>query len=521
MLIVLLVFLAIPAQVFASDLPYGVEPIVKSDSGAKEFDLYVVHSNDVHGRIVPSDGGMGYSKLSTMLKTARVVTGNNLLLLDAGDVTHGTNLANVFEGETVITLLNMLGYDAMAPGNHDFNYGYQHLLEEVKLSEELGGMKILAANILDADGYNIFQPYQLYDFNGFKVCVIGLTTPDTVTKAHPKYTQGLVFWSDEIVEAAQYAIDLAHQIADYVIVLGHIGLDADGSSGITSDWISSSLTGIDLFVDGHSHTVLENGLKVGDTLIVSTGEYLKNVGVVQIHVKDGKATSTTAMLIPAEDVLNPEESALAKAYGITAIPNDPEVDAYVEKMDAQLATRFDEVVATIPTDLDGAREHVRTRQTNLSKLVCEAITAGSGAQFTILNGGGIRASLSAGNVTLGDINNVLPFTNTVSVCEITGNEVYEALEFGYSLLPETAGGFAQSDLIVIYSSFAEVGNRIKRVFLPDGTPIVKDDTVYHVATNDFMAAGGDGYTMFGKEILVERLLNEVFAEYLAEKYPVK
>jgi 2',3'-cyclic-nucleotide 2'-phosphodiesterase (5'-nucleotidase family) len=134
-------------------------------------------------------------------------------------------------------------------------------------------------------------------------------------------------------------------------------------------------------------------------VIVQTGEYLKNVGVVDVLVKDGKVDSKTAMLVPAKDVLDPAKSDLAKKYGITSIPDDPEVTAYVKSVNDKLAEQMNQVIATIPTDLDGQREHVRTRQTNLSKLITAAMTESSGADFTITNGGGIRASLKAGNVT--------------------------------------------------------------------------------------------------------------------------
>ena len=504
-----------PAVVY----PYGVQPIVKNTQGDSEFDLFVVHTNDVHARIVPADGGMGYAKYATLLKAGRAIT-DNILVLDAGDVTHGTNLANMFKGQTVGQILAMIGTDAVAPGNHDFNYGAENLKELAALSEAIGGPKVLSANILTEDGYNVFQPYQIYEFNGFKVCVIGLTTPDTKTKAHPKYTQGLTFWSDEVVAAAQYAVDLAHEYCDYVIVLGHIGLDEDGSSGITSEYIASNIKGIDLFVDGHSHTTLPEGYKVGDTLIVSAGEYMKNVGLVQIHVKNGKVTATYPMLIKASDVLDPANSELAAAFGITEVPDDPEVTAYIAEVEDALNAKLNVVIAEVPVKLDGERANVRTKQTNLSKLVCEAMTAETGADFTITNGGGIRASIAAGKVTLGDVNNVLPFTNIVAVCEITGAQVYEALEYGYRMLPETNGGFTQTDLKVVYSKFSAPGSRIKRVVLPNGALIDKDAT-YLVCTNDFLAAGGDGFTMFGKIVQEGRQLNEVFADYLAQLYPVK
>ena len=499
--------------------PFGVTEIVKA-TGDDTFDLFVVHTNDVHGRIEEgTDGSLGYAKLSTLLKMGRSVT-DNILVLDAGDVLHGTNLANVFEGESVGQLLAMLGYDAVAPGNHDFNYGADRLIELADMSSQIGGPVVLAANILDGDGNLVFQPYQVYDFNGFDVVVIGLSTPDTKTKSHPKNTEGLTFWDDSYTLYAQQAIDLANEIGDYVIVLGHIGMDADGSSGITSDWICSNLDGIDLFVDGHSHTVLENGQEVNGSLIVSTGQYMNNIGLVQVSVVDGVAQDESAMLIPASEVIDPSTSALAQSLGISHVADDPDVTAFVAQLNAELEQRFSQVVASVPMDLDGEREHVRTGVTNLSSLICQAMTAETGADFTIVNGGGIRASIPAGPVTLGDINNVLPFTNTVAVCEITGAQVLEALEFGYSLLPETNGAFSQSDLQVVYSSSNPAGERIVSVSLPDGTPLDVDAT-YTVATNDFMAAGGDGYTMFGRVVQEGRQLNEVFADYLASVYPAE
>lgn len=501
------------------EYPYGVTEIVKAD-GDDTFDLYVVHTNDVHGRIVEGeDDSLGYAKLSTLLKMGRSVT-DNILVLDAGDVLHGTNLANVFEGESIGVLLTMLGYDAVAPGNHDFNYGADRLVELAQMSEAAGGPKVLAANILDSNGNLVFQPYQVYDFNGFDVVVIGLSTPDTKTKSHPRNTEGLSFWDDAYAEYAQSAIDLANELGDYVIVLGHIGLDADGSSGITSDWICSNLDGIDLFVDGHSHTVLENGMEVNGTLIVSTGQYLNNIGLVDIKVVDGVAQGESAMLIPAADVIDPSSSAIAAGLGITSVADDPQVTAYIDELNADLEKRFSQVVATVPVDLDGERDHVRTRVTNLSRLICAAMTYETGADFTIINGGGIRASIAAGDVTLGDINNVLPFTNTVTMCEITGAQVLEALEFGYSMVPESNAAFSQSDLRIAYDASAEPGHRITRVRLFDGS-LLDPEATYTVATNDFMAAGGDGYTMFGRVLQEGRQLNEVFADYLAMLYPVK
>ena len=494
------------------EYPLGVTSIVKNAAGDKDFDLFVVHTNDVHGRITPSDGGMGYSKLATMLEVGRSIT-DNILLLDAGDVSHGTNLANLFEGEVVGVLLDMLGYDAVAPGNHDFNYGYKRLVEAAGFAEEYSNLRVLSANVVDEDGYLLFQPYQVYDFNGFTVGVVGLTTPDTKTKSHPKNTVGLTFLNEEIFALGQELVDIARTYVDYLIVLGHIGLDPDGASGLTSEMIVSRIDGIDLFVDGHSHTTLEKGLKINDTYIVSAGDYLRNVGVVEINVRDGKAVATRPMLVPAEDVLNPEKSDLARSYGIVEVPTNPKVDEYIAYMQGQLGDKLNKVIATIPMDLDGERANVRTKPTNLSKIITAAMTEQSGADFTITNGGGIRASLKAGPVTIGDVINVLPFTNILTVVEATGADVYAALEHGYRMLPEPNGGFAQTDLSVVYNRFAEPGKRIVRVLL-NGKAIDRNKT-YRVATNDFLAAGGDGYTMFGRILTEGDLLSDVLIAFLS------
>ena len=504
-----------------SSLPYGVEPIVKSDNGNTVFDLFIAHTNDVHGRVGASDDKIGYSKLATLVKAGRAIT-DYTLLLDAGDTIHGTNDVNFTKGESAGILMSLVGYDAIAPGNHDFNFGTDRLKELAALSEEIGGPKVLAANVLNDEGYNLFQPYQIYTFDGFDVAVIGLCTPDTKVKSHPDNTKGVNFITPEIAANAQMVIDLAHQIADYVIVLGHIGIDPDSLYGLTSEVICENIDGIDLFVDGHSHSELKDGLRVNDTLIVQTGEYLENLGLVQIRVENGEAKWEVPMLIPASAVLDPANSDLVKSFGldIVSVPNDPTVDAYLAQLDAQISSVLNEVVATVPFKFVGDRSQVRTKATNLTKFFVQAMTEESGADFTIVNGGGFRAGIDKGDVTVGDINDVLPFTNILTVCEITGADVIAALEHGYRLLPETNGGFPQSDLRVAYSKYAPAGSRVMRVSLPDGTTLDKDAT-YKVATNDFLAAGGDGYSMFGKKVGEGKQLNEILIDALAEAFPAK
>jgi 2',3'-cyclic-nucleotide 2'-phosphodiesterase (5'-nucleotidase family) len=503
---------AVPA---APAMPVVDEDVmVKSNDGQKNFNLYVVHTNDVHGRIEEGDG-VGYAKLATLVNMGRSVTNKNLLL-DAGDVSHGTLLTNLFEGETSGVLLDMLGYDAVVPGNHDFNYGQERLVAAAKFAEQYTDLRILAANVLNEKGEMVFQPYQLYYYDGFTVGVIGATSPDTETKTHPKNVQGLSFMSDAAVYGAQALVDEVRERADYVIVLAHLGLDTDGSYGVTSKFVAENLKGIDLIVDGHSHSVLENGLRVGDTLIVSAGEYMKNVGVVEIAVRNGKASGEYAFLVPASEVKDPSTSELARWAGIKEVAADPAVTAYVESQKKALASITSKVVAYTPVKLDGARENVRTKPTNLGNMIAEAMVEATGADAALTNGGGIRASIAAGDVTRGDIITVLPFNNTVVVVEVTGQDLYDALEWGYSRLPESNGGFPQTDnLTIVYSRFSDPGNRIKRLLI-NGKSVDRNAT-YKLATNDFMAAGGDGYTMLDRPIVMYgRGLDEVLTDYMVK-----
>jgi len=259
---------------------------------------------------------------------------------------------------------------------------------------------------------------------------------------------------------------------------------------------------------------------VNGTLIVQTGEYLENLGVVDILVKNNKVVSQEAFLIKASDVVDPASSMLASAYGITDVPEDPAVKAYIAEKEAALDAIYSTPVAKISKKLQGERADVRTKKTNLTKLICTSMTEASGADFAITNGGGIRASIDAGIVTMGDVIKVLPFNNVVTVSELTGKQVYEAIEFGYSRLPAAAGSFAQTDLKVLYNKYAEPGSRILRLY--NGKELVKNDsTVYKVATNDFLAVGGDGFTMFDKVIAIRELMSDVFAEYLAANFPLK
>jgi len=243
---------------------------------------------------------------------------------------------------------------------------------------------------------------------------------------------------------------------------------------------------------------------------------MKYVGLVEIQVRNGKAVGENSYLISADQVKDPSTSDLAKMVGITEVTEDPEVAAYVAQQKAKLDSITQEVVAYTPVRLEGDRAEVRVRPTNLGDMIAAAMVEATGADAALTNGGGIRASIEAGDVTRGDIITVLPFNNVVTVVEVTGQDIYDALEWGYSRLPESNGGFPQTaNMKILWSRFSDPGERIKRVRI--NGKVVDKEATYTLATNDFLAAGGDGYTMLDRKItMYGKGLDEVFTDYMVK-----
>lgn len=482
------------------------------------FDLYIVHTNDVHGRLEKDDAVIGYSTLSAFLSTLRTKANGNVLTLDAGDFSHGTNIANFFKGENVYNLMGYMGYDAFTLGNHEFNYGLKQLNTNLLIG--IARDSVPVSNNIKIGGKRVLPAYRIFNFSGYKVGVIGLTTPSTKQQANPLYV-GNIDFATNMVSDLQTTVDEVKKEADFVVVLGHIGLESVDENGTTSATIVRDVKGIDLFVDGHSHSRLIDPLYEGTTPIVSTGEYLGNVGVEVMHITPQKRiASFDYYLVSKADFDNPSESPFLTSLGITSTLEDQSVTDYIEQKKLALDEIYKQEVARIEEKYDSARAIVRAEQCPLGKLVADALTESVSADFALLNGGSFRADLGPGVLTIGDINATLPFTNQVVLSGITGEGIYAALENGYSKYPELAGGFPQTNLVLDVDTTALPGSRIKSVKLPSGVDVQKDSTMYKVATNDFIVAGGDGYTQFGKVERYAGQLNEVLISYLSRKYPL-
>ena len=482
-------FLAL-VMVLALAIPAGATETEQDLTGH----IVILHTNDVHGAIGE------YAKVAA-LKQAYQAAGAYVLLADAGDFIQGDPTVSASQGKTAIELMNLAGYDVAAPGNHEFDYGYPNL----KTLAGEADFPILAAHVRYDNAAALGDQTTFTTTDGKKIGIFGLDTPETATKAHPDKIKGVSFLAaQEMFDCAQAQVDaLKADGCDYIICLGHLGIDAE-STGNRSIDLLEKVTGIDVFIDGHSHSTLEeikeatNGTgKVGDTVLTSTGTKLANVGMVDIS-PDG--TISTSSLATSELTVTPDAKVAARAEEIQ------------KEIDADYGTVF----AKTEVALDGEKANVRTGETNLGDLIADAMLwqAGlldEGVDAAVTNGGGIRASIAAGDITKKDINTVLPFGNTLYVVKVTGAELLEALEASTYCTPEAIGGFpqvagieftvntgAQFDTKELYpgSTYGKPAS-INRVMIQTvGGEAFNPEETYTIVTNDFMGAGGDTYYAF-------------------------
>jgi 5'-nucleotidase/UDP-sugar diphosphatase len=483
----LIAILVIPA--------FSVVTLAETSEEQNVKKITILHTNDSHARVEEGKyDGMGFAKLSTLVKQHKAEN-TNTLLFDAGDTFHGTTFATLVRGESIVDIFNKIGYDAMAAGNHDFNYGYERLLELSAMAE----FPVLSANVVKEDGTLLLPPYMIKEVDGLKIGIFGLSTPETHYKTHPKNVEGLTF-TDPVAAAQGMVEELKAQNVNMIIALTHLGIDE--SSTDTSIKVAQGAPGIDLIVDGHSHSTLVEGLQgENDTLIVSAGEYTKNLGVVELVFENDQLVSKTARLITKEDAAN--------------IEPDPDVQAVIDANKVAQEEVLAEVVGQTAVKLDGERENVRKGETNLGNLITDAMLQTSGAEVAITNGGGIRASIDSGDITKGDIITVLPFGNYIVTKEVVGEDIIAALENGASGYPATNGAFAQvGGMTYKIDPSKPAGERIYDVMV-NGKPL-NLKKIYVLATNDFMAAGGDEYTMFADEAIKNEFpsLDEAVINYI-------
>ena len=452
----------------------------------------ILHTNDVHGAVE------GYAYIA-QLKADYEAKGAEVILVDAGDFSQGTTYVSVTKGADAVTMMNAAGYDVVTLGNHEFDYGYAQLKENMSKAK----FKVVCADVFNENGTPIFDANYTYTTkSGVKVGFFGMETPETQTKANPALIKGLTFATGDAFTKAAADQVAALKDADVVICLAHLGVDAESAPYRSTD-LYAAVKGIDFIVDGHSHTVMTKGEK-GEP-IQSTGTAFANIGVIVIDDASKKIESNSLYEIKEDTAKDATVAAAAKVI--------------VDRVNAEYGVVF----AKSEVTLNGAKapNGNRDSETNNGDLITDAmiwkvmqnkegLTVDADHVVAITNGGGIRAAIKPGDVTKKDINTVLPFGNTVAVIYVTGAELLEALEAStYSLpvggFPQVAGINFTLSTAVAYDANAETypastyygPKSINRVVINsiNGKEFKADDT-YAVVINNFVADGGDTYYAF-------------------------
>ena len=493
---------------------------ITAGAASADYSLTILHTNDFHSRFEPiskydstcsgEDNAAGEcfggsARLVTALEDAKARL-DNYLLVDGGDQFQGTLFYTYYKGKLAAEMMNKMGYDAMTVGNHEFDDGPEVLrgfVDSVDFPVLMSNADISGEPLLS----DAIMKSTIIEKNGEKIGLIGLTPQDTDELASPG--PNIVFTAP--ADAVQGEVDkLAEEGVNKIIVLSHSGYKVDIS-------VAENTTGVDVIVGGHTNTLLGemDGAEgpyptmVGDTAIVSAYAYGKFLGELNVTFDDdGKVVSAEgAPLIMDASVA--EDEATVDRIAEAAAPLD-------EIRNKVVAETSDEIV--------GSREMCRAEECPMGNLVADAMldrVKDQGIDVAISNGGGLRASIDAGEVTMGEVLTVLPFQNTLSTFQVTGSTLVEALENGASQMEEGAGRFPQvSGMSFTIDPSAEPGSRISDVKV--GGTDIDPEKVYGVVSNNYVRNGGDGYKMF---VDAENAydfgpdLADVTAEYLAANAP--
>lgn len=502
------------------------------EAAAERSPVAILYTNDVHCGI---EDDIGYAGLAAYRK-AYEAKGYQTLLVDNGDSIQGGPIGTLSKGEYIIDIMNEIGYDVATLGNHEFDYG----MDQLNALMEKANFPYVSANFADMDGNPILDPYVIKEIGGWKIAFVGATTPKTYTSSNPKnfqdeegnYIYNFCAGNDgaDLYAAIQKAVDDARaEGADMVILMSHLGIEADCQPYTSNDVIANTID-INVVLDAHSHSVIEGETVINaegeEVLLTSTGTKLAYVGALTLEMSDEGELVT---------------------YGLHGenLFQDAEFDAFVQDVKAKYEAILNEVVATssvdltvndpVATDAEGKPIRiVRSQETNLGDLCADAYRATLGSDIAFVNGGGVRANIPAGDITYGQILNVHPFGNMACMIEIQGQYILDALEMGARAIPGETGGFLQTSGLTyeinsaIESSVVldDAGNfagvdgerRVSNVMV-NGEPLDPEKT-YTVASHNFMLKdGGDGYVMFKNgTLLVDQVKidNQLLIDYIVD-----
>ena len=446
---------------------------------------------DIHGHIEPYlPSGAKYpvgamERMAYYVKTERAIQ-PNLLLLDVGDAPYNTNVANLFEGEPVIKIMNMMGYDAMVLGNHDFDFPFNVMERNSKLAN----FPFLGANTLYLGESPYFlEPYIIKEVDGVKIAIVGLTDDSSAWYTHPRNVAGITF--EEQYSAAKRLLDEVSPQADLVVALAHL----HGGNRV----LPAKVPGYDLIFEG-GRDVVAFPEKINGSWVISSGKHAELISKTNLNIYNGEVIGMN----------------FAHVFMSQNLPQDEEVVEVVQSYVSQLDEKLGTVIGKTEVDLDGERGTVRLKESNLANAIADSLREMTGTDFAIQNGGGVRASIPAGDITIKDVYTVLPFDNLVVAVRATGKQIWDVLEHGISAYPAAAGQFLQvSGLEYTFDASKPPYERLLSV-TSNGIPLDPEKT-YTLTANDFLTGGGDKFTMFlemEKFIETKSFLRDAFAEYI-------
>jgi len=486
---------------FVTSILYA-SPIQESSNIGKNGELVLLHTNDFHGALLANDGRSVIGEMATVVKVVRAVN-SQVLLVDSGDFNTGSAISNMFDAEPGIRAYNIMGYDAVTFGNHEFDGNMEKLNAQIGLAD----FPFVSSNIKKADGsYLGGNRYIVKQYNDFTVGVFGITTLRTLTIASPD--KSLVFVNE--IEAAREVVDILRnqEKVDIIIGLTHMGDVKEAPDHITSVELASAVDGIDIIVDAHSHSYFDIPKRVEHTWIVSANEMGKYMGFGRLIVRNGKLVN----------------------FGWVSIAVRPDVDVdemlkpYIEKAGKFLKEEIGEASDTF---VFGNRL-TRYQETAIGNMIADANAwylrnvSKQQVDFVFHNGGNIRAELKKGPITQENILTVLPFENYLFVASMTGSQIINLFDF-IATIPQGNGGFPQFSADVRYTIDKTSGNGVIKDLTIGGKP-VDPNRVYRFCTNDYILDGGDGYTPMldaTDKLNTSILLSYVVTEYIKANKIIK
>lgn len=437
--------------------------------------LTLLYFGDLHGHLLPfkryyedKELSGGFARLAHLVKDTRArnrARNAATMLLSSGDNFQGSPLSTAYQGEAEFTVFNSIGLDATVVGNHDFDFGAHNLYDLINRAD----FPILSANTYYLTGSDlVFDPYVILRTpNGLRVGIIGLTTPETSITTHPAHVANLRFTRPEL--ALQQFLERVRKRADVVVVLSHLGIQEDKR-------LAGLFPGIDVIIGGHSHSILSSPIVVGNVIVTHAGENGLYLGRLDLEVTRGSVRMVAQQLLPVGN----------------HVPEDEPTKAVIESFSVKLSAELSRVVGESACLLDGERNRIRTRETNLGDLIADLMRLRTRVDVALINSGAIRSSIHPGPITLEDVINAFPMNNQIVTMEMSGRDLYLTLK-------RSAVGLAESTPTAPFGGFLQVSGLTYEIRGGDvrairvgGEPLNLYKT-YRVVALDFLVAGGDGY----------------------------